>query len=560
MGEERFSHMRLRRRLLLTGLVSVLLLAWGTASMQTSGNAAVRSAAAKVCGTLTADETYEDEVAYIGVAHACEHLMGRKFVSPRLATEDAAHAHTSAVAELDSTDPAVIGSWSTAANPGTKTIGISAVLLHTGKVLLFGGKYKSTDKNTAAYLYDPVTKTGHEVPAPATVFCGSITPLSDGRILSVGGVAVKIPTGLVDLWLFDPITEQWIRQPDTPLGRYYPTSTRMPDGTVVITAGTEIDGKTANPTVELYTPPADGEQVGTLEVVGPNHVTAYYPHQWLMPDGTMLQVDKRKPYRLDPTTWQWTALPLLPRQTNGAGSASMLLPGTPAGSNRPMMIGGLYSGYAVATTSHFDYANPGAGWRPGNPMPTPRTHMNVVVVPDGSAFGIGGNSKGLYEQGQYQTMAYDPATDTWTNMAVQTPRRGYHSTAVLLPDGRIMSAGDTGAGGGKQQIDYYSPPYLFKGPRPAITSAPTQVGYGQSFDIASSGPAVSRAVLMSPSSTTHAVEMNARHIELAVTPIGTGFTATAPPTARVAPPGYYMLFVLTPDGVPSVASWVHVGP
>ena len=92
------------------------------------------------------------------------------------------------------------------------------------------------------------------------------------------------------------------------------------------------------------------------------------------------------------------------------------------------------------------------------------------------------------------------------------------------------------------------------------TSAPTQVGYGQSFDIASSGPAVSRAVLMSPSSTTHAVEMNARHIELAVTPNGTGFTATAPPDARVAPPGYYMLFVLTPDGVPSVASWVHVGP
>ena len=79
-------------------------------------------------------------------------------------------------------------------------------------------------------------------------------------------------------------------------------------------------------------------------------------------------------------------------------------------------------------------------------------------------------------------------------MAVQTTRRAYHSTAVLLPDGRIMSAGDTGAGGGKRLIDYYSPPYLFKGPRPTITSAPAQVGFRQTLrDSATGGPDVSRA-------------------------------------------------------------------
>jgi Galactose oxidase-like, Early set domain len=59
--------------------------------------------------------------------------------------------------------------------------------------------------------------------------------------------------------------------------------------------------------------------------------------------------------------------------------------------------------------------------------------------------------------------------------------------------------------------------------------------------------------------TTHADEMNARHVELAVTRTANGFTATAP-TSAVAPPGYYMLFVLTPDRIPSVAKWVHVGP
>ena len=154
-------------------------------------------------------------------------------------------------------------------------------------------------------------------------------------------------------------------------------------------------------------------------------------------------------------------------------------------------------------------------------------------------------------------MAYDPGTDTWTNMAVQTHRRAYHSTAILLPDGRIMSAGDTGAGGGRQLIDFYSPPYLFRAAS-RDHLAPTQLGYGDTFDITTSGPTATRAVLMAPAATTHAVEMNARHVELAVTPTATGFTATAP--ANAAPHGYYMLFALTADGMPSVANWVHFGP
>ena len=183
--------------------------------------------------------------------------------------------------------------------------------------------------------------------------------------------------------------------------------------------------------------------------------------------------------------------------------------------------------------------------------------MNVVQTPDGSAFGIGGNSSGLYGIGQLRTMAYDPDTDTWTNMATQTYRRAYHSTALLLPDGRIMSAGDTGSGGGRQRIDYYSPPYMFK-QRPVIDSAPETVRYGETFNVATSGPAATQAVLMAPAATTHTVEMNARRVELAVSPNATGLSARAPSSGKLAPPGYYMLFAMTPDGTPSTASWVHI--
>lgn len=511
-----------------------------------------------VCGSLTPDTKFRSDVRQLGTDHACEHLAGRQFTDSTAVQRHDAHERTALTAALSTTDPVDIGQWSNATNPGTKTIGISAVMLHTGKVLLFGGKYKSTDKNTAAYLFDPTTFTGHEVPAPAAVFCGSVTPLSDGRILSVGGT-VKIPQGIVDVWLFDPVHETWVRQPDTPLGRYYPTATRMSDGTVVVTAGTELDGVTKNPTVELYTPPAAGTDVGNLQVVGPAHVTGYYPHQWLMPDGTLLQVDAKKPYKLDTSSWTWTALPRLPGG-NGPGSSSTLLPGGPGGTPNVMIFGGLLKGVAQTSTEVFDYSNPSAGWHFGAPMPTPRAHMNIIQTPDGSEYGIGGNNANLYDGGEFQTLHFDPATQTWSNLAVQSVRRGYHSTALLLPDGRIMSAGDTGAGGGRQLIDFFSPPYLFRGPRPSIDSAPSQVDYGAAFDIATSGPAVGSAVLMAPGATTHAVEMNARRVELAVTPTTSGFTATAPASSKLAPPGWYMLFVVTPDGIPSVATWVHVGP
>ena len=144
--------------------------------------------------------------------------------------------------------------------------------------------------------------------------------------------------------------------------------------------------------------------------------------------------------------------------------------------------------------------------------------MNVVQVPDGSAYGIGGNSPASMTWGglrRWRTARRRIPGPRWRS---SRQRRAYHSTAILLPDGRIMSAGDNGAGGGRQLIDFYSPPYLFKGDRPAITSTPTTVGYGNSFSISTSGPPVTRAVLMAPAATTHANEMNARHVELALTP------------------------------------------
>lgn len=528
------------------------------ASFAGSSVPAGAASGAAVCGLPTgnADAVYNEELQPLGRDHACDHLKARKHRTSSTrpvhhASADSREASTAAVA---STDPAVVGTWSSAANPGTKTVAITSVLLHTGKVLMFGGKYRSTDKNTAAYVFDPVTRTGHEVPAPAAVYCGGITVLSDGRVISVGG-ANPVPKGIIDVYLFDPISERWIRQPDSPLGRYYPTTTKLGDGRVVVVAGDTVDGS-RNPNVELFTPPLPGSEVGTLEVVGDAHLSTFYPRQWVLPDGTVLKVANRAVHQLNTVNWSWTVKPSLSRLRSG-GPAGMLLPGGPTGSSQVLMAGGLSgANTATNTTEKFDLAT--SRWTAGNPMPNGRAHMSLVQVPDGSAFGIGGNTSALFDQPQRQTLRYDPKTDLWSGMATQGPRRGYHSTAVLLPDGRIMSAGDTGAGGGRQLVDFYSPPYLYAASRPAIASAPSQVDHGASFPIGTAENGV-RAVLMAPGAATHANDMQARHVELAVQDTPEGLIARAP-SPNVAPPGYYMLFVLDAAGVPSVATWVHVGP
>ena len=539
-----------------SGLAAACLLGPLSASPTAAAEPRVR-AATPVCGESVPDATFAAEAPLLGVEHACEHLEARE-ADPEGAV--AAHPHDSTAlavtAAAVTADPAVSGSWSTPYTPSSRAIGITSVLLHTGKILIFGGTSAAGTINTAAYLFDPVTRIGKDVPAPAPVFCGSVTQISDGRVLSVGG-ANPVPRGIVDVYLFDGTTEQWVRQPNTPLGRYYPTSTRLPDGKVLIAAGTQTNGTTKNPKIELYTPPAAGGATGSLAVVGPDHATTFYPKQWVMPDGRLLQSTTNQTYRFDPAARTWTTLRVKPVVSSASGG--LMVAGPPSGSNEVMVIGGLQNGSTgLRAVLRYNYAT--NVWTRKVDMPTARAHMNVVQVPDGTAIGIGGNSSGNSASPQYAAMSYDPKTDTWTELASQAPRRAYHSTALLLPDGRIMSAGDDKSGGGGKLIDFYSPPYLFAGTRPTITSSPAQAGHGSQFAVGTSNAPVTRLVLMAPGATTHTVDMNARHIELAVTPTGNGgFTATAP-TAQVAPPGHYMLFALTAAGVPSVAKWVHVGP
>ena len=266
---------------------------------------------------------------------------------------------------------------------------------------------------------------------------------------------------------------------------------------------------------------------------------------------------------LDPSTWRINNGPV-PLAPEFSYPNATMLPITPGGDVQVVVYGGKkqFASTTVSVSQRIDLSSPKPAFTALTPMPQARTDMNSVLLPDGTILVVGGNGANEFDDAYLQSLLYNPTTDTWTPMATQKYRRAYHSTAVLLPDGRVLSAGDNGPPpGGRTNLEVYSPPYLFKGARPVIKSAPTTATVGTAIKVATN-EAVSKIVLVSPGATTHATNMHQRLVQLATTalPSGVGLSASIPANGTV-PPGPYMVFALDANNIPSVATWIMVyGP
>jgi hypothetical protein len=203
-----------------------------------------------------------------------------------------------------------------------------------------------------------------------------------------------------------------------------------------------------------------------------------------------------------------------------------------------------------------------------------RRFANSTLLPDGTVLVTGGTSQGnarydgkLWDPTKmvFAAELWNPVTETWSTLAAMQTPRSYHSTAALLPDGRVLVGGGEAAPP-LDSVDYrvfeiFSPPYLFKGARPSITDAPNTVAYGETFLVETpEATDITSVNWIRLSSVTHAFNQNQRinHLHFTPTSNGEGLRITTPANGNLAPPGHYMLFILNSHGVPSVAHIVQL--
>ncbi len=447
----------------------------------------------------------------------------------------------------------VEGQWSDPFD--LQVIGIHTTLLPTGRVLIFQRPKQSFGSD--ARTYDPITENIDDVSFTAArdVFCAGHSLLPDGTVLVTGGHAhgSNGAQGAIENDIFDPVTETWTSAPPLTIARWYPTNVEMGDGRTLIFGG-QVSKSIKSPTVDVYDPVA-----GTVTQL-PDTATlnvGLYPRTLLMSDGRVFMAGPNKVMRIfDPATNAWSTVGNLLAGNRGAGN-SVVLPGL----NRILAAGGQANG-TLSSAEIIDLSGPTPTWRYTASMTFGRKHASSVLLPDGTVLEVGGGKTGSYGDPVFTSELFDPVSETWSVMDSQTAPRMYHSSAVLLPDGRVLSLGQDKQTSYAKTGELYSPPYLFHGDRPTISVAPPAVAYGTAFTVESPEAAdITRIALVSPGSDTHSVNMSQRYVDsaFALNEDGT-ISVSAPADGNVAPPGWYMLFLLNSEGIPSVASWVHVGP
>ncbi|HEY2114054.1 MAG TPA: carboxypeptidase regulatory-like domain-containing protein [Candidatus Angelobacter sp.] len=406
------------------------------------------------------------------------------------------------------------------------------------------------DESLHPNIWDPVSNTFTGTAASSyRLFCAGHTTLADGRVFIAGGHIADY-TGYAHAVIFDPATNGFTALPDMNTGRWYPTTTTLPNGDVLVVSG-DINSNTnvdALPQVFQFSTKT-WRNLTTAQLSQP-----LYPNMLVAPNGKVFNAGPSRQSRYLNTagTGAWSNVAV----TNFGGvrdygPAVMYAPGKVA------IIGGADPPTATAEIIDLNATTP--AWKFTSSMHFPRRQHNAVILPDGKVFIVGGSKASGFDTSSspvLPTEMWDPATGQFTVMASIAVYRGYHSTALLLADGRVLSAGGN-VGGPNAQL--FSPPYLFAGARPSISSAPVSAGYGQTVFIGTPDVAsINTVTLLREASVTHTNSMSQGFQTLSFTKTSTGLNVTMPANANLAAPGYYMVFILNGSGVPSVGSIIQI--
>ncbi|MFD6393710.1 galactose oxidase-like domain-containing protein [Nocardia sp. NPDC060259] len=485
---------------------------------------------------------------------------------------------------------------------------IHATLLRTGEVLWFSGHAETNEYLAESYVWDPTqpAATAVEQPFPGTadIFCCHHANLDDGRVITVGG-AMAHPDhgmGIRDICIFDPdpAVRAWTKIGDMQHGRWYPTLVTLGDGQLVVFSGREEEGgpEVINSTVELLSPPFTGPSYSPTTLSGADKTFPTYPGMHLVPGGRVVHTGTTWRYEdpvSDPigtfsfrvtsaSSGFWTDDGVGPSVALREEGTSVLLP--PAQDGRILVVGGAaaifgndgrYAGDGISSEARPRSAeildtrtNPATWTRVAN-MTHPRINVSAVLLPDGKVLVLGGHDKYKFDTTSTpsnQAELYDPVLNAWTLAATASESRMYHSAALLIPDGRVLVAGgfdgNIAGDGNRKSFEFYEPPYFFNADdtvavRPTITSITPidgpadQLSYGGQFIIDTPDAAdIRKVALMRPGSMTHHTDTEQRYVALDFVP-GPGvnqLTALVPTDPSVAPPGYYMLWIVDANNRP----------
>ncbi len=450
-------------------------------------------------------------------------------------------------------ESAIKGAWS--APRAWPLIAIHSTLLPDGRVLTYGTTAEG--RQSARFIYDVwdprATRLDEDhLTLPNTtntdVFCGSQTVLPlTGDVLLNGGDnwtgTSTTNTGNPDSNLFSTRDNTLTPGATMNRSRWYSSVTTLPDARQYIQGGS---GGTDRP--ERREPDGRFTLLGGADTSALNY---YYPKNHLAPDGRIFGLDNNgRLYFVDPQgEGSLERLPNLDRSFSGAGSSNTMYE-----PNRILHVSAMSS-----RVLDIDIGGPLPVMTERAPVSSIRAQHNAVVLPDGRIVVVGGSAVDNKLEGVNNTAEiYDPATRQWHAGAVGTNPRLYHSSAILLPDATILIAGG-GAPGPlvNTNAEIYYPPYLFgksggMASRPAIIESPQTIDPGRFFSITlQDGQPIDSVVLVRTGSVTHSVNFDQRRIPLTFRQFGSQVNLEVPSSGAIVPPGFYLLFVLDRNGVPS---------
>jgi hypothetical protein len=451
-------------------------------------------------------------------------------------------------------------------------VAINLAVLPNGKVLSWGTGDPG-GRATLADVWDPVRNVHSFVRSAETdLFCAGQSFLADGRLLIAGGHLVN-SDGSDHTTFYDYRSNSFARGPDLNAGRWYPSVLTLADGRALVLGGHILANKNTGLPTYNRLPQVwqnsngranNGRSGGWVDLPAANEAVnnGYYPWIHPTPNGdVVLTGPEPELARLDISgEGSWTRLEV-PRD----GVSRLYGNSVPFTPGQALIVGGGDS----SSVNVVDFRVPGeVSVLPNAPMNVSRLYQNSVLLPTGEVLVVGGQAK--YFNGDRNAVlraeSWNPVSRRFTPRAAQQIMRLYHSTAVLLPDGRVLSAGG-GAGGNflaRFNAEIFTPWYLFKpdgsgqlAQRPSILEVPSVLEYGQAFRLVSrEARRISRVTWIRLSATTHAFDSSQRFDEIPVQRSSSApdvLRLVAPDDANSMPPGHYLVTIIDGNGVPSVS-------